>query len=231
MEFWPILTFFIDCGHIYVPKGAFWGSTSRPHIGDVVISLFFTLGSTVHDKKWSILDQKWPNMAGLSTLQSGPKGFKRDQNGQPKCFDHLGPLLGPSGPFWTISDKTDFFAPNGQSRVWQRCFGTKYQFLFEMVQKGPDGLKKVPNCQKHLGWPFWSLSKPFGPLWSVDKPATLVNFRSKMDHFWAIPSHERSTQSEKKAHHHISYVYPACRTLKRPFWNINMAAIYEKCQK
>ena len=23
-------------------------------------------------------------------------------------FDHLGPLLGPSGPFWTISDKNDF---------------------------------------------------------------------------------------------------------------------------
>ena len=27
--------------------------------------------------KWSILDQKWPNMAGLSTLQSGPKGSNR----------------------------------------------------------------------------------------------------------------------------------------------------------
>ena len=30
--------------------------------------------------------QKWPNMAGLSALQSGPKGPKRDQNGQPKSF-------------------------------------------------------------------------------------------------------------------------------------------------
>ena len=59
-------------------------------------------------QKWSILDQKGPNMAGLSTLQSGPKGSERDQNGQPTCFDHLGPLLGPSGPFWTISDKNDF---------------------------------------------------------------------------------------------------------------------------
>ena len=43
------LTFFIDCDHIYVPKGAIWGSTSRPHIGDMMMSLFFTLGSTVHD--------------------------------------------------------------------------------------------------------------------------------------------------------------------------------------
>ena len=45
-------------------------------------------------------------------------------------FDHLGPRLGPSGPFWTISDKNDFFAPNGQNRVLQRCFGAKYQFCF-----------------------------------------------------------------------------------------------------
>ena len=27
------LTFFIDCDHIYVPKGNIWGSPSRPHIG------------------------------------------------------------------------------------------------------------------------------------------------------------------------------------------------------
>ena len=50
-----------------------------------------------------------------------------------------------------VSDKNDFFAPNGQSRVWQRCFEAKYQFLFEMVQKGPDGPKRVPNVQKDLG--------------------------------------------------------------------------------
>ena len=93
-------------------------------------------------------------MAGLSTLQSGPKGPKSDQNGQPKSFDHLGPHLGPSGPFWTISDKNDFFAPNGQSRVLQRCFRAKYQFLFEIVQNGPDGPKRVPYGQKHLGGPF-----------------------------------------------------------------------------
>ena len=34
------LAFFIDCDHIYVPKGTNWGSTSRPHIGDLVMSLF-----------------------------------------------------------------------------------------------------------------------------------------------------------------------------------------------
>ena len=103
-------------------------------------------------QKWSILDQKWPNMAGLSTFQRGPKGSKRVQNGQPKCFWPFGTLLGPSGPFWTISDKNEFFAPNGQSRVWRRCFGPKNQFLFEMVQKGPKfqswppGWVTLPRC-------------------------------------------------------------------------------------
>ena len=33
----------MDCGHIYVSKGKNWGSTSSPHIGDVMMSLFFTL--------------------------------------------------------------------------------------------------------------------------------------------------------------------------------------------
>ena len=39
---------------------------------------------------------------------------------------------------------------------------------------------------------------PFGPLWSVDKPATFGHFWSKIDHFWAIPSHERSSPEWKK---------------------------------
>ena len=35
------LTFFIDCGHNHVSNGEFWGSTSRPHIGDMEASLFY----------------------------------------------------------------------------------------------------------------------------------------------------------------------------------------------
>ena len=52
-----------------------------------------------------------------------------------------------------------------------------------------------------------------------------------MDYFWAIPSHERSTPEWKKAHDHVSYVWPACGTPSLPVWNINMVAIYEKCPK
>ena len=84
MEKWPIFfTFLIDCDHIYIPNGMIWGSTSRPHIGGVVMSLYFCSGVDRFGmaQKWSILDQKWPKIAGLSTLQTGPKGSKRDQNG------------------------------------------------------------------------------------------------------------------------------------------------------
>ena len=149
------LTFFIDCDHIYVPKGNIWGSTSRPHIGDMMMSLFFTLGSTVHDwgwpkngPFWTKKGQTWQACQHSKAVQKGPKGTKMVNL---NVFDHLGPILGPSGPFWTILDKNDFFAPNGQNRVLQRCFRAKYQFLFEMVQKGPDGPKRVPNVQKDLG--------------------------------------------------------------------------------
>ena len=87
-----------------------------------------------------------------------------------------------------------FFAPNGQSRVWRRCFGAKSQILFEMVQKGPDR----PKGSK---WPKTlrlTILVPFEPLWSVDNPAMFGHFWSKMDHFWAIPSHELWTPKYKK---------------------------------
>ena len=66
MEFWPIFDIF-HCDHIYVPNGMKWGSTSSPHIGDVVMSLFLLWG--------------WPFMTG-----DGPKmvhfGPKRAKHGR-----------------------------------------------------------------------------------------------------------------------------------------------------
>ena len=46
-----------------------------------------------------------PNMAGLAWLKGGPKGTKMVNV---SVFDHLGPYLGPSGPFWTIQTKMIF---------------------------------------------------------------------------------------------------------------------------
>ena len=98
-------------------------------------------------------------MAGLSTFQSGPKGPKvvqRDPKGSKMVnqdvFEDLGPFLGPSGPFWTISIYSNVFCskappPNPTLSLW--------------------GNKRVPNCQIHLSLPFRTLLDPFGPLWHV----------------------------------------------------------------
>ena len=59
---------------------------------------------------------------------------------------------------------------NKNGQTWQACQHSK------VVQKCPDGPKMVPNCEKHLGLPFWILLDPFGPLWNVDKPAMLGHF-------------------------------------------------------
>ena len=72
-------------------------------------------------QKWSILDQKWPNMAGLSTFQSGPKGSKMVNL---SVFDHLGPFwahLDPFGPFQTTMN---FLPQMGVAEVLRKGFKT-----------------------------------------------------------------------------------------------------------
>ena len=63
VELIPIFDIFIVCGHIFVPNGVFWGSTSRPHTGDLVMNLFFYFGVQSSwlgtAQKQFILDQKW----------------------------------------------------------------------------------------------------------------------------------------------------------------------------
>ena len=118
----------MDCGHIYVPKRRTWGSTSSPHIGDVMMSLFFTLGSTVHDwgwpkngPFWTKNGQTWQACQLVKVVQKGPKGTKMANL---SFFDHLGPF----GPIRT--SLRDFFAPNGQSGVWR---GALEQKISEVV--------------------------------------------------------------------------------------------------
>ena len=59
MEFWPILTFFIGCGHIFIPSGMFWVSTCRPHIGDLVMSLFLLWGPPSKTQNCFAKDLHW----------------------------------------------------------------------------------------------------------------------------------------------------------------------------
>ena len=151
-------TFFIDCGHIHVPKGTWcW--------------VFFYFG--VHcswlgmAQKRFILDQNWPNMAGLSTFQSGPKGTKVVNS---SVFDHF-------LPFWALLDSFRLFQtkiaflllstsakPEINIKNLLYPFGAKKSFLSKMVQKGPDGPKMGPKWSKTFRL---TILVPFGPFWTT----------------------------------------------------------------
>ena len=95
-------------------------------------------------------------------------------------------------------------------------------FFSEMVQKGPDGPKRVPSGQKHLGWPFWSLLDHFDKLKSLP---CLAIFGPKWTIFGPSPMMSGGHQSKKKAHHYVFYVWPACGTPILPVWNIRAILI------
>ena len=124
------LIFFIDCGYIYVPKGAFWSSTSGPHIEDLVMSFFFILGSTVHDCGWPKNGPFWTKHGRLVNVL---KWSKRDQNGQPKCFDHLGFFWANLNPFGQFQTKMIFLPIIDKVGYGGGAPGQKIQFLFRMV--------------------------------------------------------------------------------------------------
>ena len=114
-------------------------------------------------------------------------------------------ILGPSGPFWTILDKNDFFAPNGQSSGWQRCFGAKNinscLKRSKRVQMGPKGSLMVKNTYvDHFG-PFRTLLDHFGTLTSLP---CLASFGPKWTIFGASPVMNGGPQSKKNAHHQVT---------------------------
>ena len=153
------LTFFMDCGHIYVPNGKTWGSTSRPHIGDVVMSLFFTLGSTVHDwgwpkngPFWTKNGQTWQACQRSKVVQRGPKGTKMVNL---SLFDHLGPRLGP--PFMT---------GDGPKMVhfWPKI--AQHGRLVN-VKSGLKGFKRGQYGKPKCFWPFGTFWGPSGSFWTI----------------------------------------------------------------
>ena len=108
-------------------------------------------------------------------------------------FDHLGPFWAHLDPFGPFPTRIDILLRSTSAKPYFVQLGQKNHFCLKWSKRVQMGPKGVPNGQKHLGRPFWSLLDPFGPLWSVDKPAMFGSFWSKMDHFWAIPSRERWT--------------------------------------
>ena len=87
----------------------------------------------------------WTLFGILDTFRSCPKGSKKNENCQmanPSVFDHFGPFWAHRGPFGPFQTTMIFL---------RRCFGANNQFLFEMLQRGLDGPKRVPNDLKNLG--------------------------------------------------------------------------------
>ena len=167
------------------------------------------LGSTVHDwglpKNGPFWAKNGKAMASLSTFQSEPN---RTKMANLSVFEHLGPYTSTfRAVVFTVHPHViiyshwpnEFFAPNGQSRVWRRCLRAKNKFLFEMVQKVPDGPKtfgkRVSNGQKHLGWPFWYLLDHFGTLTSLP---CLAIFGPKWTFFGPSPVMNGGPQIEKR---------------------------------
>ena len=174
MEFWPIFDIFHRLRPYYVPNGRFWGSTSRPHIGDVAMSLFFTLGSTVHDwgwpkngPLWTKNGQTWQAYRRSKVVQKGPKGTKMANL---SVFDHLGPFWAHLDPFGPFQTKNDFLLWSTSAKPYFVHLGQKIHFCLKWsksVQMGPKRSQMVKNTLvDHFG-PFWTLLDHFGTLTSL----------------------------------------------------------------
>ena len=116
------------------------------------------------------------------TLQSNPKGSKKDQMVNLSVFDHLGPFWAHLDPFGPFQTRIDILLRSTSANPYFVHLGQKNHFCLKWFKRVQMGRKGVPNGQKHLDWSFCSFSDSLRPLWSVDKPAMFGSFWSKMDH-------------------------------------------------
>ena len=140
--FYRMLTFFwhffIDTGHIYVPKWTFLGSTSRPHIGDLVMGFFLLWVPPFMTVDGPKMVHFGPKLAKHGRLINIPKWSKRDQNCQPRYFLSFGPhLLKMSIIGQNSMKKWPFFAI---ILPWMASYGSETSFLFLFAR---DDLAKV----------------------------------------------------------------------------------------
>ena len=101
--------------------------------------------------------QKWPTWQACQhskVVQRGPKGSKRVQNGQPRCFWPFGTLLGPSGPFYKdyFKRKMIFCSKTPPPHSTLSLWGNKLIFVWNGL-KVSRWNQRVPNCQKRLDLP------------------------------------------------------------------------------
>ena len=122
-------------------------------------------------------------------------------------FDHLGPRLGPSASFWTISDKNDCFARNGRVASEQNINSClKWSKRVQMGPKGSQMFKK-PKVD-HFG-PFWTLLDHFGALTSLP---CLAIFGQK----WTIFGPSAVMNSGPKHKKRVITTSPMCGLLVEP---------------
>ena len=92
-----------------------------------MMSLFFTLGSTVHDWGWPKNGQTW-------------QACQRSKVVNLSLFEHL-------GPFWTISNKNWYFAPKHLCKTLYCPFGAKIS---------SPALTLVCDCVGRCSWLWFS---------------------------------------------------------------------------
>ena len=115
-------------------------------------------------QKWPIWDQKWPNMAGLPMPRCGPKGSQMVPNGQYNIFLTIWDIF---GLIWTLLDllrQKFIFCLKNTKCFLVKAVSSKNQLLSEIVQKGPNDPKKVPNGQKYVILTIWD---HLGPFWTT----------------------------------------------------------------
>ena len=65
------------------------------------------------------------------------------RNGKPRCFDNLGPFWARLDTFGSFQTKINLLTNKDKVGFGGDAFEQKVIFLSEMVQKGPDRLKRV----------------------------------------------------------------------------------------
>ena len=65
----------------YVPNGVIWGFTSRPQMGNVMMSIFLLWGPPFMSGNGPKMVHFGPKMAKHGRLVNAPKGSKRVQKG------------------------------------------------------------------------------------------------------------------------------------------------------
>ena len=104
------------------------------------------------------------------------------------------------------------------------------KFFSFMIQNSQDEPKRVPNGQKQLGWPFWTLLNHF---WTLTNLPCLAILCPRLAIFGVTPAIiEGGPQSKTKVNHQVPNVWSACTTPKllEKLWH-NLQKMKEKTVK